>query len=356
MTNGEEPTEGGAEALAREAAHRFARTRGPDAEAHRAELEAWLAEAPEHRAAYNRAAEIFAMGKLLSEPDAPPSVAAPEPKRGRKGLAVALTTIAACAIGVGGWITYPSSTPTPDRPAAVAGTTDHRTLSTSTAPLTVQLADGSTVTLAADTVVGVEVAAGVRQMRLLRGKARFEVAHERRPFIVLAGGGSVTARGTIFEVALAPAGKVEVRLLRGAVDVALPRGAANATPAIRRLTPGQEVTYPGEPEHPAARTTSAGAAGLQSDTPQSFEAVPVQELIALANRTTSRPIRLADPSLGARRVSGWFRVDDTLLLARRLGALLCSDVDLRDAHQIVVAPQGRHGSCVTKEGQQQAAL
>lgn len=356
MTNAEEPTEGAAEALAREAAHRFARTRGPDAEVHRAELEAWLAEAPEHRAAYNRAAEIFAMGKLLSEPDAPPAAATSEPKPRRKGLAVALTTIAACAIGVGGWITYQSSAPAPDRPAEVVGTTDHRTLSTSTAPQAVQLADGSTVTLAAETVVGVEIAAGVRHLRLLQGKARFEVAHERRPFIVLAGGGSVTARGTIFEVALAPAGKVEVRLLRGAVDVSLPRGAAKATPAIRRLTPGQEVTYPAEPEHAAARATSADAAGLLRATPQSFEAVSVQELIALANRTTSRPIRLAEPSLGARRVSGWFRVDDTLLLARRLGALLCSDVDLRDAHQIVVAPQAKHGSCATKEAQRQAAL
>lgn len=356
MTKAEEPTGGAAEALAREAAHRFARTRGPEAEAHRADLEAWLAEAPEHRAAYNRAAEIFAMGKLLSEPDAPPAVAAPEPKRGRKGLAVALTTIAACAIGVGGWITYQSSAPTPDPPAAVAGTTDHRTLSTSTAPQTVQLADGSTVTLAANTMVGVEVTTGVRQLRLVRGKARFEVAHERRPFIVLAGGGSVTARGTVFEVALAPAGTVEVRLLRGAVDVSLPRGAAKATPAIRKLTPGQEVTYPVEPEHAVARTISAEAAVSQSATTQSFEAVPVQELITLANRTTSRPIRLAEPSLGARRVSGWFRVDDTLLLARRLGALLCSDVDLRDAHQVVVAPRDGRGSCATNGAQKEAAL
>lgn len=356
MTNAEEPTEGAAEALAREAAHRFARTRGPDAEVHRAELEAWLAEAPEHRAAYNRAAEIFAMGKLLSEPDAPPAAVTPEPKRGRKVLVAMLTTITACAIGVGDWITYQSSAPPSDPPAAVAGTTDHRTLSTSTAPQTVQLADGSTVTLAANTMVGVEIAAGVRQLRLVRGKARFEVAHERRPFIVLAGGGSVTARGTVFEVALAPAGKVEVRLIRGAVDVALPRGAPKATPAIRRLTPGQEVMYPVEPEHTAARVISAGAAGLESTTPQSFEAVSVQELVALANRTTSRPIRLAEPSLGARRVSGWFRVDDTLLLARRLGALLCSDVDLRDAHQIVVAPQGGHGSCAIKEAEKQAAL
>lgn len=356
MTIAEEPAEGGAEALAREAAHRFARSRAPDAEAYRAELEAWLAEAPEHRAAYNRAAEIFAMGKLLSEPDAPPATTAPQPRRGRKGIAVALTALAACAIGVGGWITYQSAAPTSSQPATVALTTDHRTLSTSAAPRSVQLADGSTVALAADTAVAVEVTTGIRRLRLLRGKARFEVAHERRPFIVLAGGGSVTARGTIFDVALAASGNVEVRLLRGAVDVALPRGATRSTSEVRRLTPGQGVTFAAEPERASTHANPADALVPAASAPRSFEAVTVTELVALANRTASRPIRLAEPSLGARRVSGWFRVDDTLLLARRLGALLCSDVDLGDAHQIVVAPQGGHESCATKEAQRQAAL
>lgn len=337
MTIADEPAEGGGEALAREAAHRFARTRSPDAHDHRAQLEAWLAEAPEHRAAFNRAAEIFAMGKLLTAPDEPASLPASESRRGRKGLAVAMAGMAAFAIGVGGWITSHPPASIPDRPAAVASATDHRTLSSSTTARVIQLTDGSTVTLTADTVVAVDVTSGMRQLQLLRGKARFEVAHERRPFIVLAGGGSVTARGTIFEVALVPSGNVEVRLLRGAVDVALPRGTVRSAPEVRRLAPGEGATFAAEPERPAAHDTSADAAVPQDSMPKSFEAVSVADLIALANRTAARPIRLADPALGARRVSGWFRVDDTGVLARRLGALLRQNVKTQDPREIVLA-------------------
>ena len=53
--------------LFEEAAGWFARMRGPDAEASREEFEAWLARGALHRSAYNRAAEVFAMGKLLEE-------------------------------------------------------------------------------------------------------------------------------------------------------------------------------------------------------------------------------------------------------------------------------------------------
>ena len=62
-----EPGNGG-DALDAQAAHWFARMRAPDAEASREAFETWLAERPEHRSAYSRAAEIFAMGKLLAEP------------------------------------------------------------------------------------------------------------------------------------------------------------------------------------------------------------------------------------------------------------------------------------------------
>ena len=68
MTIPEGQPEEGDDALAREAAHWFARMRAPDANASRAEFEAWLAQGPEHRVAYNDAAEIFALGKLLAEP------------------------------------------------------------------------------------------------------------------------------------------------------------------------------------------------------------------------------------------------------------------------------------------------
>ena len=57
--------------LLQEAAAWFARMRGPDAEASRDEFEAWLARGALHRRAYNRAAEIFAMGKVLGDNQGP---------------------------------------------------------------------------------------------------------------------------------------------------------------------------------------------------------------------------------------------------------------------------------------------
>ena len=142
---------------------------------------------------------------------------------------------------------------------------------------------------------------------------------------MLVGGGSVTARGTMFDVAVA-GGRVDVRLLEGAVDVALPARARDIRPAVRRLAPGEGLSFT-----PAPAAGIASAAGARD-----VEAVPVAALVAEANRSASRPIRLADPALGQRRVSGRFRLDDTALLAERLAALFGRTADLSDPSEIVL--------------------
>lgn len=327
------------DALAREAAHWFARMRGPDADASRAAFDAWLAQDPEHRSAYARTAEIFAMGKLLVDAD-PPS---PAPARSRRPILVAMLAAAIVgAAGIGGWaVTHPGA-PVQDQHSAAAMSTDRRTIATVAGETrVVHLADGSTIRLGDDTMIDVAIGSDRRNLRLLRGRARFEVAHEKRPFIVFAGGGSVTARGTIFEVALAKSGKVDVRLLRGAVDVALPRQPTVPRPVVRKLAAGESVSFGGQQD--AAPRTSAPAGEAvpdATDTAREFEATPVAELIALANRGTARPIRLADPALGAKRVSGRFRIDDTELLARRLAALFGVVADLGDPREITLTSPG----------------
>jgi transmembrane sensor len=329
--------EDGGEALARAAAHWFARMRSPDAAESRAAFEAWLSQGPEHLAAYNRAAEIFAMGKLLAESSEPVPVAAPAPSPRHRVLAGALTVSAALVVGIGGWVAWHPTRPTPPVHEAVAATTDLRTISTIAGEArVVRLADGSTVRLGGETILDVDIAGGQRSLRLLQGQARFDVAHEQRPFIVFAGGGSVTARGTIFEVALARSGKVDVRLLQGAVDVALPREAATAKPAIRKLTTGQGVSFVARPDAPPPPLSPAGATAVPSAAARDFEATPVAELVALANHGAARPIRLADASLAGERVSGRFRVDDTELLARRIGALFDREVDASGPREIVL--------------------
>jgi transmembrane sensor len=340
MTIPEDQAEEGDDALAREAAHWFARLRGPDADASRVKFEAWLAQGPDHRAAYNDAAEVFALGKLLAEPGEP--VLAPPPTQPRRKIpAAAWAASVALVAGVGGWVAWHPTRPTsPEQESAIA-TTDHRRISTIAGERrVVRLADGSTVRLGDGTILDVDIGSGQRSLRLLQGQARFEVAHEQRPFIVHAGGGSVTARGTIFEVALTRAGKVDVRLLQGAVDVALPRPAPSAQPAIRKLAAGEGVSFAAQPISPEPTATPAGTASSPSAAAHDFEGAPVAELVALANRSAQRPIRLADASLAGQRVSGRFRVDDTELLARRLGALFGRDVDASRPAEIVLAAAG----------------
>lgn len=338
MTIADGQAEEGGEALDREAAHWFARMRGTDAEASRASFEAWLAQRPEHLVAYNRASEIFAMGKLLAEPGR--RVPVPAPARRQRVLTVSVAAVVACVIGIGGWVASHPSGPAPDRREAVAGTTDHRRVSTITGEArVVRLADGSTVRVGDGSVLDVDIGSRQRSLRLLQGQARFEVAHEQRPFIVFAGGGSVTARGTIFEVALTRSGIVDVRLLQGSVDVALPRKPASPQPPpLRKLVAGERVAFAVQADVQAAPAASTAAKAAPNAAARTFEATPVAELVALANQGAARPIRLADPSLGARRVSGWFRVDDTGLLARRLGALFGLGVDTSNPGEIVLMP------------------
>lgn len=339
MTIADGQAEDGGEALAREAAHWFARMRSPDAEDGRAEFEAWLAEDSRHRSAYNRTSEIFAMGKLLAEPDAP--APSPAPARRRGVLAAALATVVACAIGIGGWAALHYSGPAPEQRETVAGATNHRRISTIAGEArVVRLGDGSIVRLGDRTVLDVDIGSARRGLRLVQGQARFEVAHEPRPFVVFAGGGSVTARGTIFEVALTRAGKVDVRLLQGAVDVALPRAPASSQPPIRKLVAGEGVSFAVQPQAPAKPAVSTGAEAVPAIAAREFEAMPVAELVALANQGAGRTIRLADAALGSQRVSGRFRVDDTELLARRLGALFGREVDESDPREIVLARPG----------------
>jgi len=323
--------------LAREAATWFACMRGPDAETRQGEFEAWLARAPEHRAAYNRASEVFALGKLLA--DEP--VAAPTPRRSwrRAPLVAAMT----CLLAAGIWLgtrdppsqqQAQSAPPAPARQLLATEPGEERLA---------RLADGSSARLASDSRLAIAFGKTQRLLILEKGSARFDVHHETRPFIVMAGGGSVTARGTMFDVDLTKTGQVEVRLIRGVIDVQLPHKRPDRTAPVRRLVAGESIAFivppTMSPAAPQAAATLALASPADPDADaRSFASVPVATLIAEANRSATRPIRLADSTLGDQRVSGRLRVDDTEKLARRLSGLFGWSVDTHDPKVIVLKP------------------
>ena len=206
-----------------------------------------------------------------------------------------------------------------------------------------RLEDGSTARLASDSRLAIAFGKAQRLLILEKGSARFDVHHETRPFIVMAGGGSVTARGTMFDVDLTKTGQVEVRLIRGVIAVQLPHPRPDRSAPVRRLVAGESIAFIVPPSlsplTPQIAASQAAAGPIDDDLDaRSFTSVPVATLVAEANRSATRPIRLADGAFCDERVSGRLRVDDTEKLARRLSGLFGWSVDTSDPKVIVLKP------------------
>ncbi len=83
----------------------------------------------------------------------------------------------------------------------------------------ITLADGSKLSLDTDSEVTVRYRAHERALHLLKGQARFDVAHDKkRPFFVIAGSQKVIATGTAFNIDMANQ-RVLVTLIEGRVVV-----------------------------------------------------------------------------------------------------------------------------------------
>ncbi|WP_246543310.1 FecR family protein [Novosphingobium profundi] len=335
----------------REASLWFARMRGPEAEDHRAQFEHWLTLGASHRDAYERAGEIFALGRFLASE-----------RGGEKGLAndnepplrrwrwSAIAAGLVLMLGVGGaWFANTRGHPGASEAQQIARTQSRepgeqtRYIAPEGVRRSVRLRDGSSVELEGGSELAVHFGAAKRDLELLKGRARFEVAHEARPFTVHAGGGSVTARGTVFDVVLGGDERVTVHLLRGVVDVERPdvsaRGQAMA--AVARLEPGEVFSFAALPS--GGRAIPLGVEPLGETGPGSgkplireFERTPLSAIIAEANRGSKTAIRIADPAIGALRVSGRFRVDDPEQVADRLATLFDLAIDRTSTGEITL--------------------
>lgn len=222
-------------------------------------------------------------------------------------LAAALGVV---AVGVGTVLAVRSGS----SPQTAAPQLAMRTLDNGAAgPRTVALADGSQITLDAQTRLLVGEDAGRRSVVLAQGRAFFRVKHDAaRPFRVAAGALSVTDVGTVFEVSRASDG-ASVSLVEGAVDVAAPGLAP------RRLVPGQRLTLRGG-EAVLGRSDAAATPGWQ-DGMIVADAEPLASLVGRFNRYLAQPLVIRDARAGTVPVSGAFRVDDPQALVDTLAAM-----------------------------------
>ena len=311
-----------------EAADWFARLKRRDVPA--ADLEAhrlWY-KAPDNKAAYDELDAFWRQSQAVkADPDIQAAIQAARDRANASrsqrrailglGVAVASTVVA----GVIGWRIF--------APQAYSTAIGEQQL--------VQLPDGSSVKLDTASRISVRMSGDRRDIRLERGRALFEVAHDaERPFVVLAGKTSVTALGTRFDVSRDGDG-ARVNLIKGSVEV---RAAVSSGPHSWRLAPGQGVSTV-DPA-PAPRAVDVAAATSWTSGRLIFQASPLDEAVAEVNRYNRVRIVLDVGGLAKSPVSGAFDAGDTETFAHAMAELNDLAIERPAKDEIRLTSAGAH--------------
>ncbi|MDY6922548.1 MAG: FecR domain-containing protein [Pseudomonadota bacterium] len=184
------------------------------------------------------------------------------------------------------------------------------------------LADGTRLSLDADTVVRVRLRDESRDLILVQGRAKFDVARDPwRPFSVTAGDKVVVATGTSFSVEILR-NEARVLLYEGHVAVL---DKAEEKPSSRTAAPGRAgvggytallpgdelATTIGEPMRVPRIQPSDPVRSLTWEGGQlNFDDEPLPAAVERVNRYSDRKVRLGDPSMGRLRVNGVFEAGD----------------------------------------------
>ncbi|PVM81069.1 FecR family protein [Caulobacter radicis] len=286
-------------------------------------LDTWLDKDPENRAAWLRAQAIWsgfdqagdeATLRVLRRRAAKAS----RPSPSSRWMAAAAVFVA--AIGLGLWLAErpaPALPPPVVQATAVFGEPD---LVTAAEAKTFDLPDGSKASLAPGSALDLAYDHGGRAMRLVRGRAFFDVVPDRaRPFTVEAGGRRITALGTRFDVRL-DEGPLRVTLVEGQVSVARTIDATDGPGRPVVLAAGEQLTAaPGRDVVAPAEAASAAAWRESSIT---FEDRPLSEIVAELNRHSATKLVIDDPKVAALRVTGRFRTGDPQRFLRTLAQVL----------------------------------
>jgi len=273
--------------------------------ARRAELDAWLAQDPRHRALLSGYCQFSAdLEAQLPALVADGSVKLPAlrtPARrpsflrwGGFGLA------AAAVVAFAAWIARP--------------VTEVQNLATAVAQRgTHVLADGTRVELNARTSLRFEHTGAERIVQLGDGEALFTVAKDAtRPFVVKTPAGSVRVTGTTFSVRNDPAAPVslEVLVVEGSVQV------RSSDPTVGRagepfsLRAGDRLAAGSRGVEVRALSKSAIENALAwREGYAVFEDVPLHEATACFARYHGRRIVVA-PEVAGQRLGGFYRLDD----------------------------------------------
>ncbi len=185
----------------------------------------------------------------------------------------------------------------------------------------VRLEDGSRLSLDAATRIEVAYGGERRTLRLLSGRAKFDVAHDPlRPFSVAAGDRLVVATGTSFSVELVR-GQMRVILYEGNVAVFQQppdggpprrlRGPSGQAEADRALRPGRELVAALDRSLAAVVVVEPTRSLAWENGVLSFNDEPLARASERVNRYSALQVRAGDEAIAGLLVSGLFNAGDT---------------------------------------------
>lgn len=291
-----------------------------------AQFKAWLNMSDEHAAAFDRAAATWGNLEILAELRDEVPVPAPStsfwtrlkdtitvPVRS-PAYALAATIL---VVMVGFTAMQPQDT-TPSAATIFATAIGENK--------TIDLADGSQVILNTGSQVEVSFDKKRRLLKLLKGEAHFDVAHNPdRPFEVHAGTNIVRAVGTAFTVELKQE-TVEVTVTEGRVELATvaEADASTAEPqetSLALINSGQSAQFSDYvqsidtiAEEEVARRLAWQRGALV------FEGDALEDVIQEVSRYTKTRIVISDPSIRNLKVGGYFKTSETEAMLHALEA------------------------------------
>jgi transmembrane sensor len=210
------------------------------------------------------------------------------------------------------------------------------------------LADGSKISLDAATRVEVRLRRDHRDLRLISGRAKFDVARDPlRPFSVSAADKVVVATGTAFSVELLKR-QVRVVLYEGHVAVlarppqsdAKPQPVRLSTrggPADQALSPGQELVSAVDGTVGDLRNTDPGQSLAWEAGQVVFIDEPLRSAVERVNRYSDQPLTVGDAAAANVLVTGVFTAGDTRAFVEGVTTALPLRAQRRDGKTVLTA-------------------
>ncbi len=262
----------------------------------------WLDQSDAHRDAYRLVERAWLIaGTIPQEPEIlPPAVDGDTENRRagwRRHLTLAASLLLVFAVG---WSVYQNA-------FSGFGTTQAQQFRTGVGQTTtVTLPEGSVVTLDAETEMRLRETPRERRVDLIAGRAFFRVAHDpSRPFTVNAGGKSVRAIGTAFEVSFEH-GNMVVTLAEGKVRV---EETGSGSGSGTDMAPGGQLVIGADRNWTLSRVDVAKETSW-TEGRLIFMRDPLSEAVAEMNRYSPRKLIFKDGKIPEKQVVGVFQAGD----------------------------------------------